>query len=118
MGKLTMQRAVLQTLRPSVAYMPEGEKERDKLRASLPWRQWYNTKRWRDLRERVMQRDRFKCNLCKRIEPRSSQLVGDHRRPHKGDERLFWDESNVWLVCKPCHDSAKQKTERRGAVES
>lgn len=38
----------------------------------------------------------------------------DHKVPHKGDMRLFWDRSN-WqpLASSPCHDRKKQAAERR-----
>ena len=37
--------------------------------------------------------------------------VVDHVVPHRGDQRLFWDESNWAPACKPCHDA---KTAREG----
>ena len=30
--------------------------------------------------------------------------VVDHIVPHRGDQRLFWDESNWQPLCKQCHD--------------
>lgn len=93
-----------------------GEVERDRARALLPWRQWYNSMRWRcprtGLRWHILRRDRFTCQMCGRIEPDSAQLVADHRVPHRGDEALFWDAANLWCLCKPCHDGAKQREER------
>jgi len=29
--------------------------------------------------------------------------VVDHIRPHRGDQKLFWDESNWQPLCRPCH---------------
>jgi 5-methylcytosine-specific restriction protein A len=111
MGRLTNLRAPLGRLRPSVAYMPEGEKQRDKARASLPWRQWYNSTRWRKLAAEVKLRDLFTCQMqsCGRI---GGVLVADHRRPHRGNPDLFWNEANLWTICKPCHDGAKQREEK------
>ena len=37
--------------------------------------------------------------------------VVDHVVPHRGDQRLFWDERNWAPACKPCHDA---KTAREG----
>lgn len=34
----------------------------------------------------------------------------DHKVPHKGDMKLFWDRSNWESLCKPCH-SRKTATE-------
>lgn len=37
----------------------------------------------------------------------------DHKRPHRGDMKLFWSRSN-WqpLASSPCHASRKQSLER------
>lgn len=79
-----------------------------------PWRRWYKTARWQRLRESVLIRDMFTCRKCGRIESDTSQLVGDHKLPHRGDAYLFWDPDNVECLCKSCHDRIKQAEERRG----
>ena len=38
--------------------------------------------------------------------------VVDHVTPHRGDKKLFWDESNWQALCKRCHDK-KTMTEDR-----
>lgn len=81
------------------------------------WRKWYKTARWRKLRAAVLLRDVYTCGMCGRLQGDTSQLVADHRRPHRGDERLFWDEGNLWTLCKsPCHDKHKQRIERRSMM--
>lgn len=40
--------------------------------------------------------------------------VVDHIVPHKGDPKLFWNESNWQSLCSSCHNSGKQSEERRG----
>jgi len=35
--------------------------------------------------------------------------VVDHRIPHKGDQKLFWDTSNWDSCCKTCHDTKTAK---------
>ena len=30
--------------------------------------------------------------------------VVDHVIPHRGDQKLFWDEDNWQALCKSCHD--------------
>lgn len=37
--------------------------------------------------------------------------VVDHKIPHKGDDALFWDETNHQSLCKPCHDGRKARIE-------
>ena len=40
--------------------------------------------------------------------------VVDHKIPHRGDMKLFWDSSNWQSLCKLCHDSWKQRLENSG----
>lgn len=79
-----------------------------------PWRRWYSTARWERLRQAIFLRDRYTCQRseCQRLEGNTSLLVCDHIKPHRGDERLFWSESNLQTMCKPCHDRIKQQTEQ------
>jgi 5-methylcytosine-specific restriction endonuclease McrA len=101
---------------PSLAFMPDGRCERDRVRDAQPWRRWYRTSRWKKLRALVLLRDLYTCQRCRRIEGNTSMLVADHRRPHRGDETLFWSETNLWTLCKPCHDGWKQREEQNERV--
>lgn len=38
-------------------------------------------------------------------------LVVDHIIPHKGDQRLFWDQDNWQPLCHDHHDIVKQREE-------
>ncbi|WP_262568948.1 HNH endonuclease [Agrobacterium tumefaciens] len=49
---------------------------------------------------------------CGRIEGDASKLICDHITPHKGDRDLFFDAQNLQTLCKPCHDTVKQREER------
>lgn len=57
------------------------------------------------------------CPACdagrKQVTPAS---VVDHRIPHRGDLRLFWDRSNWQAMGKQCHDSYKQRLEKSGRI--
>ncbi|WP_210357635.1 HNH endonuclease [Sphingomonas beigongshangi] len=116
MAKLTSIRPRLGGLRPKVASLPVDRQQRDRQRDERGWRKWYKTARWQRLRMVILRRDLFTCQWpgCGRIEADTSQLVADHRKPHRGNDALFWDPDNLWCLCKPCHDSAKQREERRG----
>jgi 5-methylcytosine-specific restriction enzyme A len=112
--RLTALKPRLGSLPPRIGYQPGDEKARDKHRsATQHWRQWYKSTRWSKLRIKVFIRDHFTCQMCGRIDGNTSRLVGDHRIPHRGDEAAFFDEANVQTLCKPCHDSDKQRQERR-----
>jgi 5-methylcytosine-specific restriction protein A len=78
------------------------------------WDRLYTTRRWRTFRWRILVRDNFTCRMCGRVGP-SSEMVADHRQPHKGDMRLFWDPENCQTLCaSPCHNSVKQSQEKGG----
>lgn len=40
--------------------------------------------------------------------------IGDHITAHRGDRRLQLDPDNIQTLCKPHHDSTKQREERSG----
>lgn len=49
------------------------------------------------------------CAECQRNGRYVAATVVDHIVPHRGEQKLFWDESNWQPLCKRCHD---QKTGR------
>ncbi|NTG48982.1 HNH endonuclease [Agrobacterium rhizogenes] len=121
MGRLSSIKPRLQALgsriaAPSTRQEAETHRHRERDR-SQSHRSWYKTARWQKLRMVVLVRDLFTCQMkgCGRIEADTSQLVADHKIPHRGDEVLFWDENNLQCLCKPCHDRLKQKEERAQA---
>lgn len=40
--------------------------------------------------------------------------IVDHIVPHRGDQKLFWDQTNWQPMCEPCHNSHKQSEEKLG----
>ena len=52
------------------------------------------------------------CVRCKDDGKLTAATVVDHIKPHRGDQKLFWDESNWQSLCKQCHDK-KTMTEDR-----
>lgn len=117
MGRLRTIPSRLTTLAPRLGRAPGDEaarlRERDQ---TVTWRAWYKTERWRKLRHVILLRDKYTCQktgeLCIGKYPAPNSPVVDHTEPHRGDERLFWDESNLQTVSKAYHDSEKQKQER------
>jgi 5-methylcytosine-specific restriction enzyme A len=53
------------------------------------------------------------CAFCAAQGRVGAASVVDHIVPHKGDDRLFWDESNWQPLCVAHHSSDKQRMERR-----
>lgn len=59
--------------------------------------------RWQKARIRYLRMYPL-CAECLRQGKAVEATVVDHIVPHRGDQRLFWDESNWQSLCKPCHD--------------
>lgn len=113
MARLTLLKPVVGRLAPRLGGPPANPTDRSRQREqAAPWRKWYKLARWRTLRLEVFLRDRYTCHMCDAIEAQTSRLVCDHVRPHRGDERRFWDILNLQTLCKPCHDGAKQRAEQ------
>lgn len=77
-----------------------------------PWRvgkdNFYNDKLWLKTRAKFLAKNKI-CKFCG-----DKATVVDHIKPHRGNYALFINENNWQPLCKLCHDSAKQKAERRG----
>ena len=65
----------------------------------------YRTNRWKVSAKKFIYSNPI-CVYCGHM-----ANVVNHKIPHKGDEHLFWDESNWESACKPCHDSTVRRLE-------
>lgn len=114
MAKIKTIRPLIKTMKPLLGPTPGSQRSRDQHRVKQePWRRWYRIARWQKLRLQIFARDLFTCQMCKRIEGDTSQLVCDHVEPHGGCERMFWDETNLQCLCKSCHDGEKQRQDNQ-----
>lgn len=86
--------------------------ESEYAKTSRPFKYLYNTGRWKTLRKQFLQNYPL-CEECKAKGTVKAAVVVDHIKPHKGDERLFWDESNWQALCKECHDRKTAKEDGR-----
>jgi 5-methylcytosine-specific restriction protein A len=66
--------------------------------------------RWRRARAAFLARHPL-CIQCQAKECIEPSTTVDHVVPHRGDQKLFWDEANWAALCKLCHDA---KTAREG----
>lgn len=114
MPKIKTLKPLVPKMAPRIGYATGDEGGRSRYRdETQAWRGWYKTGKWQRLRWSVLVRDHFTCRTCGSVETNTSQLVADHKTPHRGDEALFWDEDNLQCLCKTCHDTVKQREERR-----
>lgn len=68
--------------------------------------QLYATKRWKILRDQVRQEEPFCRTDCGRL---TDDI--DHIMPHRGDEALFFDRSNLQGLCLECHSAKTRRGE-------
>lgn len=80
-------------------------------KTSRPFKKLYNS-RWYKLRKQFLLRYPL-CEECKRDGVVIAAEVVDHVIPHKGNEQLFWDESNWQSLCKHHHDIKTAKEDGR-----
>jgi 5-methylcytosine-specific restriction protein A len=62
----------------------------------------YNSK-WQKARKTFLQKNPL-CAECDKSNRVTAATVVDHIKPHKGDQKLFWNKSNWQPLCKRCHD--------------
>lgn len=67
--------------------------------------------KWRRARSRFLKAHPL-CVCCQQQGRLVKATVVDHIAPHRGNETLFWEESNWQPLCKHCHD-VKTMTEDR-----
>lgn len=77
-----------------------------------PFKHLYSTSMWKKARKQFLQEHPL-CEECKRNGVIKAAEIVDHRIPHKGNEQLFWDESNWQSLCKECHDRKTAKEDGR-----
>jgi 5-methylcytosine-specific restriction enzyme A len=84
------------------------------------YKKLYSSKRWRVIREIVLARDHYRCQVPNcgkflqsgRNHPRSA--VVHHITPHKGNLGLFYEIDNLQSVCWTCHSGEIQSEEAMG----
>lgn len=68
--------------------------------------------RWRKERDAYLRLNPY-CVMCEEFDQvyRPANVV-DHKIPHRGDMKLFWDKGNWQSLCTNHHNSHKQRIER------
>ena len=98
------------TFRPAGTPKPqERRRQFDKVRTETQeWRKWYCSKRWKDIKDYIW-RHSPKCAECERQGFVTPGTDLDHIIPHRGDKVLFWDKTNLQVLCHSCHSKKTGK---------
>lgn len=106
----------LKTLKPRIGTLKD---ERVPVMQAGSWRTSSMTStqrgyghKWRKARARYL-REHPLCVMCQADGHDVPAEVVDHKEPHRGDEALFWDESNWQPLCASHHSRDKQREEAR-----
>jgi len=106
------------TFRPGRKTARQAKQERDrahdrKRAKEQPWRTWYNTPEWRAVRAIVLTRDPA-CVMCLVLGKVTPSTHVDHKdKDKKKDRGYFFNPLNCQGLCATCHNSTKQRLERR-----
>jgi 5-methylcytosine-specific restriction protein A len=74
--------------------------------------------KWQKAREQFLaQPENALCVMCTEAGVVEPATIVDHRTPHRGDMKLFWDRKNWQGVCEPHHNRFKQALEKSGIVK-
>lgn len=121
---MTQKRPRLQMLKPALSIAPTLAEARGlkTVSASDSWRTGKSAaargydRQWRKARERFL-RAHPTCAMCEAEGQLTAATLVDHKVPHRGDQALFWDETNWQSLCRPHHDRAKKQQEAQEARE-
>ena len=108
---------VLGTPAPRLGAAPGDVRAQDRERFDRnKARALYAKPEWKRLRLEAFVRDGYVCQrsgvLCVGKYPAPNSPVANHKRPHRGDPKLFFDINNVETVSKAVHDSEVQAEEQ------
>jgi len=87
----------------------EGKKAKTVQR--LNFRQRGYTARWDKAARHWRMNVQKVCQICIKTGVVSPAECVDHIIPHKGDQQLFWDESNWQSLCIRCHNQKSARGE-------
>lgn len=65
---------------------------------------FYQSSQWRKLSARVRVRDLYTCQVCGKVQQMNESYVVDHIVKRRIDEAKAMDSSNLWLLCRQCHN--------------
>ena len=74
----------------------------------------YNTEAWRRKRQKILRRDGYRCQICKRY-GRIREAVEVHHIKHADEyPELAWVDSNLVSLCHACHNAQHPEKGQKG----
>ena len=75
----------------------------------------YSTPRWKQERKRFLNLHSL-CIYCRQKGIAAHATFVDHKKPHRGDDVMFWDQSNWQPLCRHC-SNVKTGQETRSRIQ-
>ena len=83
---------------------PQGERPRRRGEWRARQKRWYDSARWKRARDTFLRRPgNVLCAWCREKGIITASQTIDHVEAPRGDERLFWDQSNWRPSCLRCN---------------
>lgn len=79
--------------------------------------QWYQSQAWRRLSNQIHVRDLYTCRVCGHTQLPNESMVTDHIVPRRTASELAMTESNLWLLCRTCHNKKSGEERKRTAQQ-
>lgn len=108
-GKPTRNICYMQYLREFKFKDMDSKQAYEARRNAAPWRAWYKTQRWQNVRAAQLRASPM-CSMCKSRGVDRVATVAHHVVPHGGDYASFW-HGELSSSCASCHDSDMQRIE-------
>ena len=100
---------------PSARTKQDRDRDHDaRRRAEKPWRKWYFTRQWREIRERQLCAEPW-CRRCRKRGALIAANTVNHIEPHRGDWHKFIN-GPFESLCDTCHNAEVQREERAAAA--
>ncbi|HHV63834.1 MAG TPA: HNH endonuclease [Peptococcaceae bacterium] len=71
---------------------------------------FYKTRKWQRMRERILRRDEYLCRECRRYGRTTPAQTAHHIYPAEQYPELALVSANLISLCGPCHDSMHDRT--------
>ena len=73
----------------------------------------YNDTKWRNKRKKILRRDGYMCQKCKRYGRRTEATTVHHIKHADEYPELAWDDDNLVSLCGSCHDKEHPEKGRK-----
>lgn len=64
----------------------------------------YNSKRWREKSRRILRRDGYVCQECRKYGRKTEATIVHHIKHVDEYPELAWDNNNLISLCTACHN--------------